>query len=70
MTDKQLLEMLGLKDRTISIAFDEDYQKILEHKVDDYLKKIDEEKKKDDLIDLLKKGNESYKEKEHLIENR
>ena len=68
MTDKQLLEMLGLKDRTISIAFDEDYQKILEHKVDDYLKKIDEEKKKDDLIDLLKKGNESYKEKEHLIE--
>lgn len=68
MTDKQLLDMLGLKDRTISIAFDEDYQKILEHKVDDYLKKIDEEKKKEDLINLLKTGKQSFDEKEHLIE--
>ena len=43
MSDKELLNALGLNDRTISVIFDEDYQKIVERKVNDYLKKIEEE---------------------------
>lgn len=67
MTDKQILDMLGLNDRTISISFDEDYQKLLENKIDDYLKKLDEEKKKKDNIDFFKKTYEEHKEKEKYL---
>lgn len=68
MSDKDLLKALRLDDRTISITFDEDYQRLVERKVDDYLKKIDEEKKKEDSIKFLKDEYARFKKKEEFIE--
>ena len=69
MTDKELLRAIGLDDRTITIGLDDEYAQImLEKKIDSYLKKLDEEKKKEDMIEQLKHGQESFKEKQHLIE--
>lgn len=69
MNDKELLRALGLDDRIITIGLDDEYaQMMLEKKIDSYLKKLDEEKKKEDMIEQLKHGQESFKEKQHLIE--
>ena len=47
MTDKELFRAIGLDDRTITIGLNDEYaQMMLEKKIDDYLKKLDEEKKK------------------------
>ncbi len=68
MKDKDLLNALGLNDRTITLGLDDEYLQItLEKKIDAYLKKLDEEKKKQEQIDFLKKGYDNFKEKEHLI---
>lgn len=69
MTDKELLRAIGLDDRIITIDLNNEYtQMMLEKKIDSYLKKLDEEKKKEDIIEQLKHGQESFKEKQHLIE--
>ena len=69
MTDKELLKVIGLDDRTITIGLDDEYaQMMLEKKIDSYLKKLDEEKKKEDMIEQLKHDQESFKEKQHFIE--
>lgn len=69
MTDKELLRAIGLDDGTITIGLDDEYaQMMLEKKIDSYLKKLDEEKKKEDMIEQLKHGQESFKEKQHLVE--
>lgn len=69
MTDKELQRALGLENRTITIGLDDEYAQImLEKKIDSYLKKLEEEKKKEDMIEQLKYGQESFKEKQHLIE--
>ena len=45
MKDKDILDMLGLNDRTITLSADDEYLQImLEKKIDNYLKKLDEEK--------------------------
>ena len=41
---------------------------MVEKKIDSYLKKLHEEKKKEDMIEQLKQGQESFKEKQHLID--
>ena len=47
MKDKDILDMLGLNDRTITLSADDEYIQItLERKIDKYLKKLDEEKKR------------------------
>ena len=52
MKDKDILNMLGLNDRTITLGVDDEYLQItLEKKIDNYLKKIEEEKKKQEEID-------------------
>ena len=52
MKDKDILNMLGLNDRTITLTADDEYLQImLEKKIDNYLKKLDEEKKKEEKID-------------------
>lgn len=52
MKDKDILDMLGLNDRTITLtAADEYLQIMLEKKIDNYLKKLDEAKKKEEKID-------------------
>ena len=54
MSDKDLLKALGLDDRTITIGLNDEYAQIMiEKKIDSYLKKLDEEKKKEDFIDQL-----------------
>lgn len=69
MTEKELLSALGLGDRTITIGLNDEYaQMMLEKKIDSYLKKLDEEKKKEDMIEQLKYGQKSFKEKQHLVE--
>ena len=69
MKDKDLLKLLGLNDRTISIGLNDEYLQItLEKKIDDYLKKLEEKREKDKLINSLKNGYENYQEKEHLID--
>ena len=69
MSDKDLLNAIGLNDRTITIGLDDEYAQIMiEEKIDKYLKKIDEDKKKEDLIDQLKYGHDNFQEKQHLIE--
>ena len=69
MADKELLRTIGLDDRTITIGLNDEYaQMMLEKKIDSYLKKLDEENKKEDMIEQLKHGQESFKEKQHLVE--
>ena len=47
MRDKDILNMLGLNDRTITLSADDEYlQLVLEKKIDIYLKKLDEEREK------------------------
>ena len=69
MSDKELLKLLGLEDRTISIGLDDEYARIvLEKRIDGYLKKLDEEKKKQEQIEFLKGSHSEFKEKEKLLE--
>ena len=52
MSDKELLKALGLDNRTLSVTLDDEYTRVvLEKRIDDYLKKIDEEKKKQEQRD-------------------
>lgn len=65
MSDKEVLKLLGLEDRTISIGLDDEYARIvLEKKIDDYLKKLDDEKKKQEQIEFLKGSHAEFKENE------
>ena len=42
MKDKDILNMLGLNDRTITLTADDEYLQImLEKKIDNYLKKLE-----------------------------
>ena len=69
MSDKDLLKALGLDNRTITIGLNDEYaQMMIEKKIDSYLKKLDEEKKKEDFIDRLKNSYDEYKEKQQLVE--
>ena len=68
MSDKDLLNALGLNDRTISLTFDEDYQRLVERKVDDYLKKIEDEEKRKKEVDFLKQKYEEHQKKDEFIE--
>ena len=68
MKDRDILNMLGLNDRTITLTADDEYlQIVLEKKIDNYLKKLDEEKKKQEQIDFYKKEYENFKEKKKFI---
>lgn len=65
MKDKDILNMLGLNDRTITLTADDEYlQLMLEKKIDNYLKKLDEEK-----IDYYKNQYEKFKKKNEFVKN-
>lgn len=69
MKDKDILNMLGLTDRTITLGLDDEYLQItLEKKIDDYLKKLDEEREKQKRIDTYKQEYENFKEKKKYID--
>ena len=67
MSDKDLLRALGLDSRTITIGVGEDVQIMLEKKIDEYLKKLDEEKKNEDTIKFMKGEYSKYKKKEEFL---
>ena len=64
MNDKELLKLLGINDTTITFGLDEDIQIAIERKIDNYLKKLDEEKKKEEQINFYKKEYEKFKVKQ------
>ena len=69
MKDKDILNMLGLNDRTITLGLDDEYLQItIEKKSNDYLKKIDEENEKKKRIDIYKQEYELFKEKRKYID--
>lgn len=68
MNDKELLKLLGINNTTITLTADDEYlQLMLEKKIDNYLKKLDEEKKKEEQINFYKKEYENFKEKKKFI---
>ena len=70
MKDKDILDMLGLNDRTITLSVDDEYLQItLERKIDKYLKKLDEEKKRKEQVDYYKNQYEKFKEKNEFVKN-
>ena len=68
MNDKELLKLLGINDTTITFGLDEDIQIAIERKIDNYLKKLDEEKKKEEQINFYKKEYDNFKEKKKFID--
>lgn len=68
MNDKELLKLLGINDTTITFGLDENIQIAIERKIDNYLKKLDEEKKKEEQINFYKKEYENFKEKKRYID--
>ena len=69
MSDKDILQALGLNDRTIEIGLTDEYlQLAIRQVVDDYLKKIDEEKEKDKTINLLKQEYDKFADKKALLD--
>ena len=70
MKNKDILDMLGLNDSTITLNVDDEYLQItLERKIDNYLKKLDEEKKRKEQVDYYKNQYEKFKEKNEFVKN-
>ena len=65
--EKDILKSLGLYDTTISVGLDEDVQIAIERKIDNYLKKIDEEKQRKEKIDFVKQEHEKFKQKSEFV---
>jgi len=66
--EKDILKSLGLYDTTISFGLDEDMQIAIEKKIDNYLKKIDEEQKQKERVDFVKQEHENFKKKQEFVE--
>ena len=70
MTDKDILDILGLDDRTITLNADDEYlQIVLEKKIDNYLKKLDKEKERKEKIDYYKNQYEKFQKKNEFVKN-
>lgn len=68
MTDRELLDLLGLSDRNITIGLNDEYaQMMLEKQIDRYLKKVDEERKREERLNLIKQEHEEFKLKNEYI---
>lgn len=65
--EKDILKSLGLYDTTISFGLDEDIQIAIERKIDNYLKKIDEEQKRKEQLDFVKQEYEKFKKKSEFV---
>jgi len=65
--EKDILKSLGLYDTTISFGLDEDVQIAIEKKIDNYLKKIDEEQKQKERLDFVKQEHENFKKKNEFV---
>ena len=65
--DKQIMNALGLNDTTITFGLDEDIQIAIEHKIDNYLKKIEAENERKKQVDFYKEAHENYKKKNEFL---
>lgn len=55
MKDKDILDLLGLTDKTIKLELTKDLEYVIENGIDDYLKREQEhEEKKNEFIQLFK----------------
>ena len=69
MSEKDLLKLLDLDKKTISMSIDDEYAQLMIRKeIEKYEKEVEREKQKEELIDKLKTGREDYVEKAHLVE--
>lgn len=69
MSNNDLLRLLDLDNKTISLSIDDEYAQLMIRKeIEKYEKEVEREKQKEDLIGKLKDGHEEYKEKAHLVE--
>lgn len=69
MSNSDLLRLLNLDNKTISLSIDDEYAQLMIRKeIEKYEKEVEREKQKEDLIGKLKDGHEEYKEKAHLVE--
>lgn len=69
MSEKDLLKLLGLDNKTLSISVDDEYAQLMIRKeIEKYEKEVKQEKQKEDLIGKLKGSHEDYIEKAHLVE--
>ena len=64
--DKQIMDALGLNNTTITFGLDEDIQIAIEKKIDNYLKKIDEENEKKNVQNSTKRHTKTLKRKTSL----
>lgn len=65
--EKDILKSLGIYDTTISFGLDDDIQIAIEKKIDNYLKKIDEEQKRKEQIDFVKQEHKKFKKKSDFV---
>lgn len=69
MSNNDLLRLLDLDNKTISLSIDDEYAQLMIRKeIEKYEKEVEREKQKEDLIGKLKDGHEEYKVKAHLVE--
>ena len=70
MNDKELLKLLGLDDKTITLNLNDEYlQTIIKNKIENYLKKLDEEREKKEKIDYYKNQYEKFQKKNEFVKN-
>ena len=66
MKDKDILDLLGLTDKTITLELTKDLEDVIENGIDNYFKKLQEqENKKQEFIQMFK---ECYDEIVKIIE--
>lgn len=69
MSEKDLLKLLDLDNKTLSISVDDEYAQLMIRKeIEKYEKEVKQEKEKEDLVGKLKSSHEDYIEKAHLVE--
>ena len=64
--DKQIMDALGLNNTTITFGLYEDIQIAIEKKIDNYLKKIDEENERKNVQNFTKRHTKFLKRKVSL----
>ena len=68
MSDKEILQALGLNDRTIEIGLTDEYlQTVIERKIDDYLQELKEKQDKDKMVGWLKDEYNKFEDKQAFV---
>ena len=69
MSEKDVLKLLTVDNKTISMSVDDEYAQLMIRKeIEKYEKEVEREKQKEELVGKLKGSHEDYIEKAHLVE--